>query len=68
MEFHRLAHKQLGHSLKVVQSDGAGQFQFISTYLPQLGISHRITSPYSSEQNGIVERKHRNIVEFGLTL
>lgn len=29
---------------------------------------HRITCPYTSQQNGIAKRKHRHVVEIGLTL
>lgn len=39
----------------------------LSTYLPHFGISHCLTCLYSSEQNGIVERKHKHIVELGIT-
>ena len=34
----------------------------------QLGIGFRHPCPYTHEQNGKVERKHRHIVETGLTL
>lgn len=68
VELHRLVEKQLGQTLKGVQSHGVREFHFISTYLPRLGVVHRLTYPYSSKQNGIVERKHRHIVELGLTL
>ncbi|KAG8500106.1 hypothetical protein CXB51_003624 [Gossypium anomalum] len=33
-----------------------------------LGILHRVSCPHTSEQNGVAERKHRHIVETGLTL
>ncbi|KAE8693482.1 S-adenosyl-L-methionine-dependent methyltransferases superfamily protein [Hibiscus syriacus] len=31
-------------------------------------IVHRLTCPYTSEQNGVVEREHRHVVELGLVL
>jgi transposase InsO family protein len=37
-------------------------------YLSQSGILHRLSCPHTSQQNGIAERKHRHIVEVGLTL
>lgn len=32
------------------------------------GITHRLSCPHTSEQNGLVERRHRQVVEVGLTL
>ena len=32
------------------------------------GIMHKISCPYTSQQNGIAERKHRHLVETGLAL
>jgi len=33
-----------------------------------MGISHRLSCPYTHQQNGAVERKHRHVVETGLAL
>jgi histone deacetylase 1/2 len=33
-----------------------------------MGISHRVSCPHTSQQNGIAERKHHHIVETGLAL
>ena len=40
------------------------------SYLAECGIQHRLTCPhtYESEQNGLVERRHRLIVEVMLGL
>ncbi|KAG8479816.1 hypothetical protein CXB51_029314 [Gossypium anomalum] len=51
-----------------LETDGGGEFRALSTELAQLGVQHRVTCPYTSEQNGVVERRHRHIVEMGLTL
>lgn len=40
----------------------------LKQYFQNRGITHRMTCPHTSEQNGLVERKHRHIVETGLTL
>ena len=37
-------------------------------YFKKTGIEHRISCPHTHQQNGLVERKHRHIVETGLTL
>lgn len=47
---------------------GGGKFRSLSPVFSKLGIHHRISCPHSHAQNGSVERKHRHIVETGLTL
>uniref|UniRef100_A0A8R7QTF3 Integrase catalytic domain-containing protein n=1 Tax=Triticum urartu TaxID=4572 RepID=A0A8R7QTF3_TRIUA len=37
-------------------------------YFRRTGISHRVSCPHTSQQNGIAERKHRHLVETGLAL
>ncbi|KAG8473745.1 hypothetical protein CXB51_035573 [Gossypium anomalum] len=54
-------------SIKMLQTDG-GEFRVLSTGLAHLGIQHRITCPHTSEQNGVVERKYRQLIDMGLTL
>lgn len=66
--FHRQAKKALGYKLKALQTDGGGEFQVLKLYLSQQGTIQRVTCPYASEQNGPVERKHRQIVEAGFSM
>lgn len=40
----------------------------IGHFLKENGIVHRLCCPYTHEQNGLAERKHRSITETGLTL
>jgi transposase InsO family protein len=54
--------------IKSVQSDWGGEYRTLQTILHKRGISHRISCPYTHQQNGAVERKHRHIVETGLAL
>lgn len=56
---------QFSASLKAIQTDWGGEFRVFTNYLNERGI---IPCPHTSHQNGIVERKHRQIVEMGLTL
>lgn len=37
-------------------------------YLSQQGIVQRVMCPYTSEQNGLVEHKHRQIIEASLSM
>ena len=50
------------------QSNWGGEFQALTTYLKEHGIHHRVSFPYTSEQNGTAERKHRHLVETALAL
>lgn len=59
---------QFGRDIKQFQSDWGGEFRAFKSVLTEHGIVHRLTYPNTSEQNGMVERKHRHIVEMGLTL
>ncbi|KAG8490330.1 hypothetical protein CXB51_015871 [Gossypium anomalum] len=66
--FYKMIQVQFGQSIKMLQTDGGGEFRALSAKLARLGVQHRVTCPYTSEQNGVVERRHRHIVEMGLTL
>ena len=45
-----------------------GEYRNLNTFFNKLGISHRLSCPHTHQQNCAVERKHRHIVETGLTL
>lgn len=59
---------QLGMKIKGFQSDGGLEYSPFTKYLNSFGITHRFSCPYTHEQNGSVERKHRHITEMGLTM
>lgn len=40
----------------------------MASFLSENGISHLLTPPHTPEHNGFAERRHRHIVETGLTL
>ncbi|KAG8497255.1 hypothetical protein CXB51_008492 [Gossypium anomalum] len=42
-------------------------YKFIEV-LSQLGIHHHLSCPHASEQNSLVEHKHRHIIDIGMTL
>ncbi|GAU37351.1 hypothetical protein TSUD_395330 [Trifolium subterraneum] len=67
-QFLALVQNQFQTSIKALQSDWGGEFRPFTALLNELGIHHRLTCPHTSHQNGTVERKHRHIVETGLTL
>lgn len=60
--------RQFDRKLKIFQTDGGAEFKPLKHFFNEKGIIHRYTCPHTSQQNGIVERKHRHVVEMGLTL
>ena len=70
VKFKLLVENQFSSKIKQIQSDGGREYvsnQF-QTFLTNHGILHRKSCPYTSQQNGLVERKLRHILETGLTL
>lgn len=49
-------------------SDNGGKFIALRTFLADCGIAHLTTPPHTPEHNGLSERRHRHIVETGLSL
>lgn len=68
IQFKTHVEKLLSTSIICFQSDGGGEFKTFTPYLHSQGVEHRFSCLYSSQQNGIVERKHRHIVDIGLTI
>ncbi|CAL9015454.1 unnamed protein product [Prunus brigantina] len=68
---HQVFHlPEFATSIKTFQSDGGGEFvsKDFQTYLGSKGILHHKSCPYTPEQNGRAERKHRHLVETAVTL
>jgi histone deacetylase 1/2 len=40
----------------------------LNTFFQKVGITHHVSCPHAHQQNGSAERKHRHIVEVGLSL
>ncbi|PKU87036.1 Retrovirus-related Pol polyprotein from transposon TNT 1-94 [Dendrobium catenatum] len=56
--------------IKKIRTDGGTEYvnSSFQNYLLTHGISHQISCPYTPEQNGLTERKHRHIIETTRTL
>lgn len=50
--------KLFGTSILRLQTDGGRDFQSFIPFLKTHSIEHHVSCPYTSQQNGIVERKH----------
>lgn len=54
--------------IKTLRCDNGGEYKPFVSVCQNAGIEIQYTCPYTSEQNGRAERKHRHVVEMGLTL
>jgi hypothetical protein len=66
--FQKLVERTFDKKIIVMQTDWGGEYQKLSTFFSKIGITHRVSCPHSHQQNSTVERKHRHIVEVGLSL
>lgn len=70
VQFLAFVSNQFNASVKILQSDGGGEYvsKNFKSFLASKGILHYISCPYTPQQNGLAERKHRHIVETSITL
>uniref|UniRef100_A0A251TUQ9 Putative zinc finger, CCHC-type n=1 Tax=Helianthus annuus TaxID=4232 RepID=A0A251TUQ9_HELAN len=68
--FMKFVQTQFSRKIKVFQSDGGTEFvnHNVRSLFEENGTFHRLSCPYTPQQNGRVERKHRHIVETGLAM
>jgi transposase InsO family protein len=67
-QFKKFVETRFQKPLKTLYSDNGGEFIALKSYFLRHGITHYTTAPYTSQQNGVFERRHLHIVETGLTL
>jgi histone deacetylase 1/2 len=68
IQFQCHAERLLSRKIIHVQTDWGGEYIKLNKFFSDLGVSHRVSCPHTHQQNGTAERKHRHIVETGLTL
>jgi len=66
--FQVLAERQFSRKIKSVQTNWSGEYRKLNNFFQTIGIHHRLICPYTHKQNGTIGRRHRHIVETGLTL
>lgn len=56
---------QFNHSVKVFRSDNGGEFfnQILNEHFAEKGIIHQSSCSQTPQQNGLVERKHKHLLE-----
>ena len=68
--FKNLMEGKLDFKIKTLRTDNGGEFtsRVFEDYCNQEGISHQLTSPYSPQQNGVVERRNRSVISITRSL
>jgi hypothetical protein len=67
-EFQALVEHLFDKKILIVRSNWGGEYQKLNPFFMEVGISYHVFCPYVHQQNGSTERKHRHIVEVGLSL
>lgn len=69
-QFKALVETQFSIKIKTLRSNGGGEYTSVAfkSFLSSNGISHHILCLYTPQQNGLVERKHRHIIETTIAL
>ncbi|KAL6328776.1 hypothetical protein AAG906_003793 [Vitis piasezkii] len=68
VRFKALVEKFFNRPIITLYSDNGGEYQALSSFLTINGVSHLTSPPHTPEHNGYSERRHRHIVETGLSL
>lgn len=63
-----LVEKSFSRSIKRLYTDNGGEYIALKSHLASAGITHLTTPPHTPEHNDFSERRHRHIVETGLSL
>jgi hypothetical protein len=68
--FLRWAQNEFGLRIKKIRSDNETEFKNaqIEGFFEDEGIKHEFSSPYTPQQNGVVERKNRTLLDMARTM
>ena len=68
IKFKPLVETKFQTKIQTLYSDNGGDYLDLRQFLSTHGITHLTTPPHTPEHNGLSERKHRHVVETGLSL
>lgn len=68
--FIKEAINQFDTPIKIIRTDNDTEFlnDELQKFLKELGIKHQLSCPYTPQQNSVVERKHRHILDIARCL
>ncbi|WVZ58209.1 hypothetical protein U9M48_008497 [Paspalum notatum var. saurae] len=69
-KFMRRAQNEFEVKIKKIRSDNGREFKNtgVKEFLDEEGIKHEFSAPYSPQQNGVVERKNRTLIDMARTM
>ena len=70
LEHVKLLENGSSHKVKILRSDNGTEFKnsHMNEFCKFKGISHQFSAPGTPQQNGVVERKNRTLIEAGRTM
>lgn len=69
VQFQTMVERQFSTSIKQVQTDWGGEYRSLNPLIfKKCGVIHCLPYLHTHEQNGKIERRHRHVVETGLSL
>jgi hypothetical protein len=68
--FLRRAQNEFELKVKKIRSDNGSEFKNLQVeeFLEEQGIKHEFSAPYAPQQNGVVERKNRTLIDMARTM
>jgi transposase InsO family protein len=68
--FLRKAQNEFELKVKKIRSDNGSEFKNLQVqeYLEEEGIKHEFSAPYTPQQNGVVERKNKTLIDMARTM
>jgi transposase InsO family protein len=68
--FLKRAQNESDAKIKNIRSDNGTEFKntHVEDFLNEEGIKHEFSAPYTSQQNGVAERKNRTLIEMARTM
>jgi transposase InsO family protein len=69
-KFLKRAQNKFDGKIKKIRSGNGTEFKNtqVEDYLDEEGIKHEFLAPYTPQQNGVVERKNRTLIEMATTM
>jgi transposase InsO family protein len=68
--FLRRAQNEFELKVKKIRSDNGSEFKNLQVeeFLEEEGVKHEFSAPYTPQQNGVVERKNRTLIDMARTM